>query len=145
MFCWFRQTLFLCVKCEGAAAEAAVRCAASAEGGGPIGVDRGPTRLLPHHCTHVHRPLPLPGPPAGDRDLYGAPLLVLANKSDVAGALPPSELAAHFGVGTFDTRPCSVQAVTARTGEGVKAAVQWLVEAVKKSSRPELIRRRLAQ
>ena len=87
-----------------------------------------------------------PGPPpAGDRDLYGAPLLVLANKSDVAGALPPSELAAHFGIGPLDTRPSSVQAVTARTGEGVKAAVQWLVEAVKKSSRPELIRRRLAQ
>ncbi len=68
--------------------------------------------------------LPLPLPP-GDRDLYGAPLLVLANKQDVEGAASPAELAEAFGLGRLDGgRPCSVQAVTARTGEGVKPAVQ---------------------
>lgn len=80
----------------------------------------------------------------GDRDLYGAPLLVLANKQDVEGAASPAELAEAFGLGRLDGgRPCSVQAVTARTGEGVKPAVQWLVEHIKKSQRPELIRRRM--
>lgn len=80
----------------------------------------------------------------GDRDLYGAPLLVLANKQDVGGAASPGELADAFGLGRLDGgRACSVQAVTARTGEGVKPAVQWLVENMKKSQRPELIRRRM--
>lgn len=82
--------------------------------------------------------------PAGDRDLYGAPLLVLANKHDCEGAASPAEVAEVFGVGKLpDARACSVQAVTARTGEGVKPAVQWLVEHIKKSQRPELIRRRM--
>ncbi|KAL4431203.1 hypothetical protein ABPG75_006459 [Micractinium tetrahymenae] len=80
----------------------------------------------------------------GDRDLYGAPLLVLANKHDVEGAASPAELAEVFGLGRLDgRRPSSIQAVTARTGEGVKPAVQWLVENIKKSQRPELIRRRM--
>lgn len=79
-----------------------------------------------------------------DRDLYGAPLLVLANKHDVDGAASPAELADVFGLSRLnDARPCSIQAVTARTGEGVKPAVQWLVEHVKRSQRQELIRRRM--
>ena len=82
--------------------------------------------------------------PAGDRDLYGAPLLVLANKHDCEGAATPAEVAEAFGLGKLpDARASSVQAVTARTGEGVKHAVQWLVEHIKKSQRPELIRRRM--
>ena len=92
-------------------------------------------------------PLPSPAPlslPSGDRDLYGAPLLVLANKHDVEGAASPAEVAELFGLqGTLEARACSVQAVTAKTGEGIKPAVQWLVESIKKSQRPELIRRRM--
>ncbi|KAI3433347.1 hypothetical protein D9Q98_003165 [Chlorella vulgaris] len=79
-----------------------------------------------------------------DPDLYGAPLLVLANKHDVVGAASPADMAEVFGlVQLSEMRPCSMQAVTARTGEGVKAAVQWLVENIKKSQRSELIRRRM--
>ena len=37
----------------------------------------------------------------------------------------------------------ALQAITAHTGEGVKPAVHWLVEHIKKSQRPELIRRRM--
>jgi ADP-ribosylation factor related protein 1 len=82
--------------------------------------------------------------PAADRDLYGAPLLVLANKHDVDGAASPAELAEVLGISQLDGgRASSVQAVTARTGEGVKPAVQWLVQHIKKSQRPELIRRRM--
>lgn len=80
-----------------------------------------------------------------DRDLYAAPLLVLSNKQDVEGAASPAELADLFGLNRLSDggRACSVQAVTARTGEGVKPAVQWAVENIKRGRRPELIRRRM--
>lgn len=97
-------------------------------------------------CAEQARPshLRLPCLPAADPDLYGAPLLVLANKHDVVGAASPADMAEVFGlVQLSEMRPCSMQAVTARTGEGVKAAVQWLVENIKKSQRSELIRRRM--
>ncbi|KAI7839059.1 hypothetical protein COHA_007201 [Chlorella ohadii] len=81
----------------------------------------------------------------GDRDLYGAPLLVLCNKHDCEGAASPAEVAEALGIGKLADagRATSVQAITAKTGEGVKPAVQWLVEHIKKSQRPELIRRRM--
>ena len=69
---------------------------------------------------------------------------MLANKHDVEGAASPAEVAELFGLqGTLEARACSVQAVTAKTGEGIKPALQWLVESIKKSQRPELIRRRM--
>ena len=137
------------------------------------------------HCRHLR---PHPYPP-GDRDLYGTPLLVLANKQDCEGAATPAggrrwwfhaaaatqphtpgrlvshadclsrgvlslplhthhthaEVADALGLGKLPdaSRAVNVLAVTAKTGEGVKPAMQWLVEAVRKSQRPELIRRKM--
>lgn len=67
----------------------------------------------------------------GSRELYGAPLLVLANKQDVQEAARPEEVANHLGVGKIDARPVRVQAACAYTGEGLREGVQWLVETLK--------------
>ena len=50
-------------------------------------------------------------PKTGDRDLYGAPLLVLANKQDCEGAATPAEVAEAFGLGRLPDagRAVSVQ------------------------------------
>lgn len=79
----------------------------------------------------------------GSRELYGAPLLVLANKADGGGAAGAQEVAAALGLGMYDTRPHRVVAASATTGEGLKAGLQWLVERVAKSQRSELLRRKL--
>jgi ADP-ribosylation factor related protein 1 len=85
-----------------------------------------------------------PYPGAGSRELHGAPLLVAANKQDLPGAAPPAELAERLGVGSYDTRACSVQAMSARSGDGLRAAVQWLVGRTLRSPRADLLQRRMA-
>ena len=79
----------------------------------------------------------------GNRDLLGAPLLILANKQDSPGAVGAAELKERLGVGKFDTRPTDVQTCSALNGDGLKSAIDWLVESSKRSRRTELIRRRV--
>ena len=71
----------------------------------------------------------------GTRELYGAPLLLMANKQDLDNAAGPQEVADYFGVGKLDSRPVKVMPVCAYTGQGLKDAVQWLVDEIKKSPR----------
>lgn len=78
----------------------------------------------------------------GHRDLNGAPLLVLANKQDLAGSLGPSGVANELGLGKVDTRPHRVQPVSAHHGMGILEGLQWIVTAVKASSRLSLLRKR---
>ncbi|GAB4822733.1 hypothetical protein N2152v2_009779 [Parachlorella kessleri] len=79
----------------------------------------------------------------GNRELYGAPLLVLANKQDVAGSVAACDVAEQLEIGSIEARPCNVQSVSAISGDGLKAAVQWLVERVRKSQRAELLRHKV--
>jgi ADP-ribosylation factor related protein 1 len=79
---------------------------------------------------------------AGSNELYGAPLLVLANKQEVPGALAAMELREHLGLGKFDSRPVDVRPVSATAGDGLRGGVTWIVERAKRSSRAELLRRR---
>lgn len=71
----------------------------------------------------------------GSRELFGVPVLLVANKHDVEGALNGPELAEQFGVGKVDSRPCKVQAMSARTGYGVNEGISWLVNTMKKHPR----------
>ncbi|GMH43070.1 hypothetical protein BSKO_10992 [Bryopsis sp. KO-2023] len=80
----------------------------------------------------------------GSRELGGAPLLVLANKQDLNGVCDQDVVAEHFGVGKIGTTACRVVPVCALTGEGVRGAVDWLLDAVKRSSRTAVIRNRVS-
>jgi ADP-ribosylation factor related protein 1 len=71
----------------------------------------------------------------GNRSLFGAPLLVFANKQDADKALPAAAIAEHLGVGRLDSRPCKVLPVSAFTGQGISEGVQWLVEVSKRTPR----------
>jgi ADP-ribosylation factor related protein 1 len=76
------------------------------------------------------------------RDLYGAPLLVLANKQDVDSSRPTAEITQQLGLGKLDTRPCRVQPTCAYTGEGMREGLGWLVDEIRRSSRASLLRQR---
>eukprot|EP00897_Mesotaenium_endlicherianum_P005169 jgi/Mesen1/4680/ME000241S03717 len=75
-------------------------------------------------------------------DLTGAPVLVFANKQDLAGAITGDELLKQFELEGLQDRPHMVKAVSAYDGSGVRDGVLWLVEAMKKSHRSELIKQR---
>mmetsp|Transcript_8826 Transcript_8826/g.15282 ORF Transcript_8826/g.15282 Transcript_8826/m.15282 type:complete len:187 (+) Transcript_8826:177-737(+) len=60
--------------------------------------------------------------------LFGATLLILANKQDLQGALPPQQLEQVLDFATISTkRHCKVVACSAVTGEGVLEGFSWLV------------------
>ena len=66
--------------------------------------------------------------------LDGVPLLVLANKMDLAEAVPVAEVNAGLGVDAIvdeGTRACRLRGASALTLQGVKDAVGWLVGVVK--------------
>ena len=76
----------------------------------------------------------------GSRELFGAPLLVFANKQDAEGAVDAQEVAESLGVGKADTRGTKVQPVSAHTGEGVQEGLSWLVAQIKGSARLQRLR-----
>lgn len=70
-------------------------------------------------------------------DLAGIPLLLLANKQDAEGALPPLEVEARFSLQkTLDNlQPRQVIGTSALSGEGIRDGILWLVDAVSDSPR----------
>lgn len=58
------------------------------------------------------------------------PLLVLANKQDLADALPPSELAQSLQLDSIRDRPWQIIATNALTGDGLDAATDWLADSL---------------
>jgi ADP-ribosylation factor related protein 1 len=78
----------------------------------------------------------------GHRDLVGAPLLVVANKSDAPGAAGAAELKERLGLGRTDTRPLDVAPASALLGDGVGAAAAWVAAAARRGRRAEALRRR---
>lgn len=61
-------------------------------------------------------------------DLYGVPLLILANKQDRFDSLPLTEVEAAFdtSVHSIGDRDCRIQRVSALKGEGVSEGIEWL-------------------
>ena len=70
-------------------------------------------------------------------DLTGIPLLVLANKQDALGAVPPQEIEACFGLQqtVSSSQPRKVLGVAALTGDGIQDSVAWMVESLRSSPR----------
>eukprot|EP00232_Nephroselmis_pyriformis_P008579 CAMPEP_0182882912 /NCGR_PEP_ID=MMETSP0034_2-20130328/18074_1 /TAXON_ID=156128 /ORGANISM="Nephroselmis pyriformis, Strain CCMP717" /LENGTH=188 /DNA_ID=CAMNT_0025016031 /DNA_START=100 /DNA_END=662 /DNA_ORIENTATION=+ len=67
-------------------------------------------------------------------DLQGKPLLVLANKKDLVMAMTAPEVAGELGLDRRDWagRSYQIQACSAKTGEGVRDGLAWLVGQLKK-------------
>lgn len=78
----------------------------------------------------------------GSRELFGAPLLVMASKQDIEGALAAAEVTSSLGLGKLDTRACRVQPVSMVTGNGIREAMRWLVEEIRESDRALMLRKR---
>ncbi|XP_066387755.1 uncharacterized protein [Miscanthus floridulus] len=73
--------------------------------------------------------------------LRGAPILIIANKQDLPGAIDDEELA-KFLHKELDERPYTFQAVCAYDGRGIKSGIDWLVEQLEKSKRTETLQAR---
>ncbi|KAL3524256.1 hypothetical protein ACH5RR_017090 [Cinchona calisaya] len=75
-------------------------------------------------------------------DLQGAPLLILANKQDLAQAVTDEEVARYLDLKKLDERAYTFQAVSAYDGTGIKESVDWLVDVMERSKRTERLRAR---
>ncbi len=64
----------------------------------------------------------------GQERLAGASLLVFANKRDLPGALPMSEIASALGLESIEGRHWSIAECSAVTGEGLEQGVKWIVQ-----------------
>lgn len=73
-------------------------------------------------------------------DLRGAPLLILANKQDLPGAISAEELTRYLDLKELDERVHMFQAVSAYDGMGIKFGIDWLVEVMERSKRTETLR-----
>ncbi|KAJ7969985.1 ADP-ribosylation factor-related protein 1 [Quillaja saponaria] len=73
------------------------------------------------------------------QDLQGAPLLILANKQDLAEAVSAEELARYLDLKKLDERVYMFEAVSAYDGLGIKESVEWLVEVMERSKRTEIL------
>ena len=72
--------------------------------------------------------------------LVGMPLLVLANKQDLAGALPAGEIEACMHLGSILDRPWHCIGCSALRGSGLAAGLKWLSSVVTNRS-PTVSRR----
>ena len=58
------------------------------------------------------------------------PLLVMANKQDLEGALPATELAQTLQLQNIKDRPWQIVATNALTGDGLDSGTEWLADAL---------------
>ncbi|EPS69351.1 hypothetical protein M569_05414 [Genlisea aurea] len=75
-------------------------------------------------------------------DLQGAPLLILANKQDLEDAVSVDKISRYLDLKKLDERVYAFQAVSAIDGRGIKESVNWIVNAMERSKRTELLRLR---
>lgn len=74
--------------------------------------------------------------------MQGAPLLILANKQDLEDAVPADEIARYLDLKKLGERVYTFQAVSASDGLGIKESVNWLVDAMERSKRTDMLRLR---
>ncbi|GAB4858228.1 hypothetical protein Ancab_009625 [Ancistrocladus abbreviatus] len=77
------------------------------------------------------------------QDLQGAPLLILANKQDLPGAVSAEEIARYLDLKKLDKRAYMFEAVSAYDGRGIKESIDWLVEEMERSKRTEMLKSRM--
>jgi len=67
------------------------------------------------------------------KQLENFPILVLGNKSDLAGRVTKKEVANRLELGNLKDRMLKVEITSAKTGAGVEPAFKWLVTELIKS------------
>ena len=65
-----------------------------------------------------------------DKDLADAPILVMANKQDVEGAMTATELYELLELGSIEKTAVCFQACSAKNGEGVWEGIKALSETI---------------
>ncbi|KAJ4463015.1 putative ADP-ribosylation factor 1 [Paratrimastix pyriformis] len=65
-----------------------------------------------------------------EEKLAGLPMLVFANKQDLAGAQTPDAIATSLHLNAIRDRPWHIQPCSAKTGEGLQEGMEWLVRQV---------------
>mgnify|MGYP001563437523 CR=1 FL=1 len=66
-----------------------------------------------------------------DDKLAAVPVLIFANKMDLATALPPSDISQALTLHTIRDRKWHLQACSAKTGEGLNEGLEWAVKNLK--------------
>ena len=62
--------------------------------------------------------------------MNGVPLLVLANKQDLVNALSAKDVAEGLDLFSIRDRPWQIQPCSAKTGEGLKDGMEWLIKQI---------------
>ena len=62
--------------------------------------------------------------------MNGVPLLVLANKQDLVNALSAKDVAEGLNLFSIRDRPWQIQPCSAKTGEGLKDGMEWLIKTI---------------
>lgn len=66
-----------------------------------------------------------------EEKLAGVPLLVFANKQDLMGALSAADISTGLNLEAISGRSWSIQACSAKRGDGLEAGMGWAVERVR--------------
>ena len=67
-----------------------------------------------------------------EEELKDCCVLVMANKQDLNGALPPGEVTNLLGMGSLKGRTWLVQGTSATTGQGLKEGLDWMASVLLK-------------
>jgi len=84
-------------------------------------IDSSDRRRLEESATELNELL------AEDK-LAGVPLLVFANKQDLLQALPANEISESLGLHNVRERAWTIQACSAKSGEGLQEGMEWIVQ-----------------
>jgi len=72
-----------------------------------------------------------------DEDLKDCFILVLANKQDLDGALPPNEITGILRMRDIKERSWLVQGTSVNTGKGLKEALEWMASVLLKKKKKD--------
>ncbi|XP_052682621.1 uncharacterized protein LOC128163145 isoform X1 [Crassostrea angulata] len=62
-----------------------------------------------------------------EKELHGIPMVFLANKKDIEGALTEKDVIEYFCLDEISNRLCTVQRTSALTGEGIEKALDNMI------------------
>mmetsp|Transcript_60601 Transcript_60601/g.69167 ORF Transcript_60601/g.69167 Transcript_60601/m.69167 type:complete len:182 (-) Transcript_60601:564-1109(-) len=68
-----------------------------------------------------------------EEELKGVPLLVLANKQDLPGAMSEAEVSEGLGLTSLRNREWAIFKSSALNGTGINEGLEWIVEAIQSS------------
>jgi|EP00669_Euglena_mutabilis_P006636 ADP-ribosylation factor-like protein 3 len=71
-----------------------------------------------------------------DDKLRGVPILILANKQDLANAKSASDISERLNLPAIRDRKWQIQACSAKTGDGLEAAMTWAKNAIEETTKP---------